>query len=226
MSDTDIIQWSAVETVAAIRAGRVGVAETVEAHLQRIERVNPRLNAVIEPLADQARACAVALDNNKEKNGVLFGVPVTTKSNVDQKGCATSNGVPAFDKPQHTGDAPVVHNLKDSAAVIIGRTSTPEFSLRWFTSNPLHGETYNPRNKAITPGGSSGGAAAAVASGIGCIAHGNDLGGSLRYLLADGTPVGVQLVGAPHCEESCLQAAEWIEQRNGLPTTPVTPVTE
>jgi amidase len=78
-------------------------------------------------------------------------------------------------------DSPVVANLRKAGAIIIGRTNTPEFSLRWFTNNPLRGLTKNPWNEAVTPGGSSGGAAAAVALGIGAIAHGNDLGGSLRY---------------------------------------------
>ena len=179
---SEITSWSAVHTAGHIRARTISVREVVEAHLDRLEAVNPALNAVTE-VADNALEQARQMDENRPTGDMppLFGVPVTTKINADQIGYANSNGVPAFRDNICTEDAPVVANLKAAGAVIIGRTNTPEFSMRWCTSNPLHGVSHNPWNRTITPGGSSGAAAAAIVSGVGCIAHGNDLGGSLRY---------------------------------------------
>lgn len=94
---------------------------------------------------------------------------------------ANSNGIQSKAGAISDADSPIVANLKQGGAVIVGRTSTPEFSMRWFTSNPIHGVTRNPWDATLTPGGSSGAAAAAVVSGIGAIGHGNDLGGSLRH---------------------------------------------
>ena len=108
-------------------------------------------------------------------------MPVTVKVNVDLKGQATTGGVPANRDAVAVEDNPVVANLRRAGAVILGQTNTPEFSFRWFTENPLHGRTLNPWDPALTPGGSSGGAAAAVASGMCPIAHGNDIAGSVRY---------------------------------------------
>lgn len=178
---TNIVEWSATETVAALKNKQVGARDVVAAHQQNINHINPRINAIVEQDIDSVEKQAAVLDNQKDKSGDLFGVPVTTKINIDQKGMANSNGIAAFNVPQHVGDSPVVEHLKRENALIIGRTNTPEFSFRWFTSNALFGTTINPHNKDLTPGGSSGAAAAAVATGMGCIAHGNDLGGSLRY---------------------------------------------
>nr|CAA6830473.1 MAG: Unknown protein [uncultured Thiotrichaceae bacterium] len=179
----EITAWSAVETAQKIREREVSCTEVTKAHLDFVELANPVLNAIVESDPKQALATAAEYDNNWKAEGLppLYGVPVTTKINVDQAGSATSNGLPALTENIATEDSPVVANLKQDGAIIIGRTNTPEFSLRWFTSNPLHGLTHNPWHPDITPGGSSGGAAAAVAVGMGCIAHGNDLGGSLRY---------------------------------------------
>lgn len=179
---TEIVRWSAVETAQNIRNRKVGVGEVVSAHLERLEAINPRINAITE-IAPDCLDLAHALDAKRPKGDLppLYGVPVTTKINVDQAGYGNSNGIPAFAENICDQDSAVVANLKTAGAIVIGRTNTPEFSMRWCTSNPLYGVTKNPWNDAITPGGSSGGAAAAVASGIGTIAHGNDLGGSLRY---------------------------------------------
>ena len=111
----------------------------------------------------------------------MAGVPVTIKVNVDQVGLATTNGLVLQKALIADSDNPVVANIRKSGAVIVGRTNTPAFSLRWFTKNNLHGQTLNPRDKSLTPGGSSGGASAAVASGICAIGHGTDIGGSIRY---------------------------------------------
>jgi len=177
-------QSGAVETAAKIRKREVSSAEVTEAHLVRMAAVNPDLNAVTNDLSDSARASAVAADKALaagEDVGPLHGVPMTIKENVDQAGYSTPNGVVALNAMVADDDSPVVANVKKAGAVILGRTNTPEFSFRWFTDNDLHGMTLNPWDKTLTPGGSSGGAASSLAAGVGCLAHGNDLGGSLRY---------------------------------------------
>ena len=174
----------AVETAAAIRNGRTSAEEVVESHIARMEEVNGRVNAVTVRMDDDAHTAARAADRamaSGEPVGPLHGVPVTIKENVDQIGHATTNGVPDFAGNVAQEDSPVVANLRNAGAVIVGRTNTPEFSLRWFTDNPLRGATLNPWNRDVTPGGSGGGGSASLAVGIGCIAHGNDVGGSLRY---------------------------------------------
>ncbi|WP_319825946.1 amidase [Thalassovita sp.] len=174
--------WSVAQTAEQLRRKTVSVQEITEAQIKRIELINPKVNAVTS-LVDEAMDVAKALDKvgRPDDAGPLWGVPVTTKINIDQTGCVNSNGVTAYAGIVADADSPVITNLKDAGAVIVGRTSTPEFSMRWFTSNPVNGVSLNPWNPELTPGGSSGAAAAAVASGIGAIAHGNDLGGSLRY---------------------------------------------
>lgn len=178
-----IWQWSAGETAEKIRRREISCVEVTQAHLERLDLVNPVLNAVVVPLYEQALAQARELDARRhqfDQLPPLYGVPVTIKINVDQAGQANSDGVAAYRDQIASEDAPVVANLRRDGAVILGQTNTPEFSIRWFTSNPLHGASLNPWNAGLTPGGSSG-AAAAVAAGIGCIAHGNDMGGSLRH---------------------------------------------
>lgn len=179
----EIISWSACDTAEKIRTRDISCHEVITAHLAHVEVTNPSLNAIIEMDPQQSLDQAAELDKNWKAEGLppLYGVPVTTKINVDQMGSSTSNGLPALNNNPATQDSPVIHNLKQDGAIIIGRTSTPEFSIRWFTSNPIYGVTNNPWHPDITPGGSSGAAAAAVASGMGSLAHGNDLGGSLRY---------------------------------------------
>ncbi|MFP7674899.1 amidase [Marivita sp. S0852] len=178
----DIVSWSATETARKIQCKDVSITEVTQAHIARIEAQNPALNVITTPVVE-ALDTAKALDSAglPDTPGPLYGVPVTTKINVDQAGYPNSNGVPAFKNNAGPDDSPVVSNLKAGGAVIIGRTNTPEFSMRWSTTNPLHGASLNPWDNTVTPGGSSGAAAAAVAVGIGAIAHGNDLGGSLRY---------------------------------------------
>ena len=174
-------QWSATEIVTATHRGALSASEVVEAALDRLDAVNPDLNAVVEVCVDAARAEAKALDASDAPKGPLHGVPVTIKINVDQKGHATSNGVAAFKDVIAPDDAPVVANLRAAGAVIIGRTNTPEFSFRADTDNPLFGRTHNPWGRHVSAGGSSGGAGASVMAGIGALAHGNDIGGSLRF---------------------------------------------
>jgi amidase len=176
--------WSASDLAKAIGDRTISSREAVQSSLARVAAVNPALNAIVQVLEKEALAAADEADaavKSGDALGLLHGVPVTTKVNVDQRGCATTNGVVAFREIIATEDSPPVANLRKAGAVIIGRTNTPAFSHRWFTDNDLHGTTRNPWNDKLTPGGSSGGAASAVAAGMGAIAHGNDFGGSVRY---------------------------------------------
>ena len=179
-----IWQWSAVGTASAIREGRVTSEEVAHAHCDRMRESNPAINGVVVDLSVQAIEAARSADRARKQGaalGKLHGVPVTIKINIDVAGQANSNGVVAFKNNIAPGDSPVAANLKKAGAIIIGLTNTPEFSMRGFTDNPLHGLTKNPWDGGITCGGSSGGAAASMALGIGAIAHGNDIGGSLRW---------------------------------------------
>ena len=183
MSDA-LWSWPAHRLADAVRSGAVSALEATESALQRAQAVNPALNAIVDLTADEARTVAREADAARRRGdalGPLHGVPVTVKVNVDMKGRATTNGIVAFKDAIARDDSPVVSNLRKAGAVIIGRTNTPAFSVRWFTENDLHGRTLNPWSAAHTPGGSSGGASAAVAAGMGAIAHGNDLAGSVRY---------------------------------------------
>ncbi|MDK3019982.1 amidase [Pseudodonghicola flavimaris] len=184
MSNKDLWRLSATETAARTTAGDITATAAVDAAIARMETVNPALNAVVVSLAESARARAAALDKARADGapcGPLHGVPVTIKINVDQAGEATSNGVVALKDMIAPANAPLVDNLLNAGAVVIGRTNTPEFSFRADTDNPLHGRTRNPWGDHLSPGGSSGGAGSAVAAGIGALAHGNDIGGSLRF---------------------------------------------
>ena len=192
MPKTPLWQWSAAQIASATSEGSLTATDVTEAAIARMEQVNPDLNAVVENLADEAMAQAKALDAKTGPKGPLHGVPVTIKINVDQKGHATSNGVPAFKDVIAPDDAPVVRNLKAAGAVVIGRTNAPEFSFRADTDNPLYGRTHNPWGRHVSAGGSSGGAGSAVMAGIGALAHGNDIGGSLRFPAAANGAVTVK----------------------------------
>lgn len=184
MTDRPIWQMSACDLSAEIAAGRVSAREAVGASVERMAAKNGALNAVVDDLSDVAMTEAAALDETFAASGPvgpLHGVPVTIKENIDQAGRATPNGVAAFKDLIAPADSPFVANLKRAGAVVIGRTNTPEFSFRGTTDNPLHGRTFNPWNDWASAGGSSGGAGSAVMAGMGAIAHGNDIGGSLRF---------------------------------------------
>ena len=167
-----------------IRTRQVSARDAAASVLARIADVNPRLNALAEVMADEALAAADACDHALAAGlapGLLHGVPVTVKVNVDTAGHASTDGIVAAQGALATSDSPLVAAMRREGAVIVGRSNTPAFSLRWFTDNDLHGRTLNPFDATVTPGGSSGGAAVAVASGMGPIAHGNDYGGSIRH---------------------------------------------
>lgn len=175
---------TASEMCAALAAGETNARALVTAALSRVDDLNPRLNAIVQRCDEQALAAADAVDHalaDGQHLGPLAGIPITIKVNADQAGFATTNGLRLQSDLIATEDNPVVANLRRAGAIIIGRTNTPAFSLRWFTRNLVHGATINPRDPTLTPGGSSGGAAVAVASGMGPIGHGTDIAGSIRY---------------------------------------------
>src|SRR5438874_11031270 len=180
----DLWRLSATEMAALIRAKKVSAKEAATAALARLDAVNPKINAVVDHRPEDVLAQAAAIDATiarGEDAGPLGGVPVTVKVNIDQAGFATTNGLKLQRDAIAKSNNPVIDNLRKSGAVILGRTNCPAFSYRWFTTNLIHGDTKNPREPSITPGGSSGGAGAAVAAGIGHIAHGTDIAGSIRY---------------------------------------------
>ncbi|MBX9700194.1 MAG: amidase, partial [Acetobacteraceae bacterium] len=181
---TDLWALEAVEIARLIRTGLASSREATVSALARLHAVNPKVNAVVDVMEAEALAAADAADAARasgEVLGPLHGVPVTVKINVDMAGRATTNGVVAFRDAIAAEDGTVVANLRRAGAVIIGRTNTPCFSMRLFCENDLHGATLNPWDRGRTPGGSSGGAGAAAAVGIGAVAHGNDIAGSIRW---------------------------------------------
>jgi len=180
----DLWRLSAVDLAALVRSKKVSATEAAKAALARLDAVNPKLNAVIDHRPDDVLKQAQAVDAaiaRGEDTGLLAGVPVTVKVNIDQEGFATTNGLKLQADTIAKSNSPVIDNLLRQGAVIVGRTNCPAFSYRWFTTNLIHGDTKNPRDPSITPGGSSGGAGSAVAAGIGHIAHGTDIAGSIRY---------------------------------------------
>lgn len=180
----DIWRLSAADLAAHIRSRTLSAREAAQAALDRLNAVNPAINAVVDHRPEDTLAQADAVDAalaKGENPGALAGVPITIKVNIDQAGFATTNGVKLQRDLVAQTNSPVVDNLRKAGAVIVGRTNAPAFSYRWFTTNLLHGDTKNPRDPSITPGGSSGGAASAVTAGIGHIAHGTDIAGSIRY---------------------------------------------
>jgi amidase len=177
----DLWRWGAVELASAIRSREISSREAVESCLARIDAVNPRVNAIVDLMADEALRAADKADAAVKKDGVLHGVPVTLKINVDLAGRPTTNGVVAFKDKVPGEESPCVIQWRNAGAIFVGRTNVPAFSTRYFTDNALHGRTLNPWDPKRTPGGSSGGAAAAVATGMGALAHGNDRAGSIRY---------------------------------------------
>ena len=158
--------------------------ELVATLLDRIAELNPALNAIRDVLADEAFAAAEKSDRRIAAGtpiGPLDGLPFTIKDNIDVAGSATTQGVAAFAKDLSTVDAPVVANLRAAGAIPLARTNMPDFALRWHTDSGIAGPTINPWNPALTPGGSSGGEAVSIATGMSLLGIGNDLGGSLRW---------------------------------------------
>lgn len=175
----ELWRFSANELARMIRQHETTSREVVEAHLSRIDEVNGAVNGVTVTLADTALAAADAADL-REPNGPFHGVPFTIKENIDCIGSATTQGVPALVDSFPPIDSPTVTRMKAAGAIPLARTNLPEFGLRISTDNPLRGRTNNVWDPTLTAGGSSGGEAVSIATGMSPIGLGNDIGGSLR----------------------------------------------
>ena len=183
MSPNDIIFLSATQLTKQIRLKKLSAVEVLEAHLQQIESFNPRLNAIVTLCPDLAIEAARTIDksiHNNSPTGILAGLPVAHKDLVMTKGIKTTYGSPIFRNFIPEQDALIVQRLKNAGAITVGKTNTPEFGAGSQTFNTLFGETLNPYDVTKTCGGSSGGAAVALASRMLPIADGSDTGGSLR----------------------------------------------
>ncbi len=183
MAKLQLWQRSARELAQLIASKQASSAEVVEAHLARIDAVNPKVNAVVRVLAEEARGAAAEADRKVARGetlGPLHGVPFTVKENIDMAGLPTTWGVPALAGAVVPLDAPVVQRMRAAGAIPVGRTNLPDLALRVHTDSALHGLTRNPWNLGRSAGGSSGGEAVALATGMSPIGLGNDLGGSLR----------------------------------------------
>lgn len=170
---------SAAETVERIAAGVMGPHAEVERSLARIGARNAELNAFSIVLADEAREQARLLEQGGGARGPLFGVPVAIKEELDVAGCVTTYGGMGNSTPA-AEDGEVVRRLRAAGAVVVGKTHMPEFGAFPYTESAAHGYTRNPWRTSFSPGGSSGGTAAAVASGMVPIGMGGDGGGSIR----------------------------------------------
>jgi Asp-tRNA(Asn)/Glu-tRNA(Gln) amidotransferase A subunit family amidase len=180
---SDLTFLSAVSMAEQIRAKKISPVELVEAHLSRIEKVNPRLNAFVQVDAELARRAAQDAEiavMRETALGPLHGVPVSIKSSISVAGlrCESGSRLRAGFVPAQ--DAPLVARLRRAGAIVLGVTNTPELLMAWETDNLLHGRTNNPWDLNRTPGGSSGGEAAAIAAGMSAGGVGSDGGGSIR----------------------------------------------
>ena len=180
---TELWQLSALQLAEVIRTRHATSRDVLQAHYDRIEKVNGALNAVVDQMADEAFAAADVADRAVPEGaglGPLHGVPLSVKENIDVAGWATTQGVPALAEAVAPVDAPIVERMRAAGAIPFVRTNLPDFGLRVHTDSTLRGLTRNPWHREVTAGGSSGGEAAALASGMSPIGLGNDIGGSLR----------------------------------------------
>ena len=194
-SDTELCFLTATEMARKIRSKELSAVEVMTAHLKQIERVNPKVNAIVTLVAEQAleraRAADAALAHG-EPLGPLHGLPVAHKDLHDTQGIRTTYGSPIFKDYVPLQDALMVHRIKKAGAITIGKTNTPEFGAGSQTFNTVFGATLNPYDITKTCGGSSGGAAVALACGMVPLAEGSDMGGSLRNPAAFCNVVGLR----------------------------------
>jgi amidase len=183
VADRSVCFMTARELAALLHARELSAVEVMEAHLEQIARVNPLVNAIVTLLPERAMAAARAADEATARGdtiGPLHGLPIAHKDMLPTKGIRTTFGSPIFRDYVPEQDAIVVERLRGAGAITIGKTNTPEFGAGSQTYNEVFGETLNPYDVTKTCGGSSGGAAVALACGMIPIADGGDLGGSLR----------------------------------------------
>ena len=189
----ELVFMSAVELAARIRRKDVSAREVMQAHLAQIERVNPRVNAIVTLVGDRAIADAARADEAVARGqplGPLHGLPIAHKDLVETAGIRTTRGSPFYRDFVPTNDAPIIQRMRAAGAVTLGKTNTPEFGAGSHTFNTIFGATKNPYDTSRTCGGSSGGAAVALAAGMVPIADGSDTGGSLRNPAAFSNVVG------------------------------------
>lgn len=182
-AESKIWQMGACDIAESIRERRISCRKIISDHLERIAAVNGRLNAITVTLNEQALVAADEIDRRIENGdplGPLAGVPITVKENIDLTGSATTFGIVQMKDARPVVDAPHIAQIKKAGAIPIGRTNLSDFGLRPHTANRFRGETINPRDSNTTPGGSSGGDAVSVATGMSSLGFGNDYGGSLR----------------------------------------------
>ena len=183
LKSADILPLSAADLAAKIRSRELSAVAVLEFYLDRYDRFNDSINAVIFADPDAARAQAAAVDvalGAGRAVGPLAGIPMTIKDAFEVTGMTCEVGVKAYHGRKSEHDAYVVERLKAAGAIIYGKTNTPYLCSDWQSFNDLHGTTNNPWNLAHTPGGSSGGSAAALASGMTALEYGSDIGGSIR----------------------------------------------
>ena len=180
----ELLARPATTIADAIRGREVSAVEVLDAHLRRIERVNPRINAIVTLVAERARAAAQDADRavvSGEEVSPIHGVPFTVKDIIVTEGIRTTAGTLLLADNVPTRSAPVVDRLEEAGAIVLGKSNCPEFALDLHTWNPVFGATRNPRDEQRTSGGSSGGDSAAVASGCSAFGIGTDYGGSIRW---------------------------------------------
>jgi Asp-tRNA(Asn)/Glu-tRNA(Gln) amidotransferase A subunit family amidase len=180
---SDVTFLPAVEMVQQIRRKKISPVEVAEAHLGKIERLNPKLNAFVQVDAERVRREARAAEKSVlkgEQLGSLHGVPISIKSSIEVAGYRCEAGTRLREGVTASQDAPLVSRLHRAGAIVLGVTNTPEFLMAWETDNLLYGRTNSPWDLDRTPGGSSGGEAAAIASGMSAGGVGSDGGGSIR----------------------------------------------
>lgn len=173
---------SAVSMVRALQNRVVSASELLEFHLERIEQFNPTLNAIVTPDYDHARAVAAKTDSDRVRgvDSPLLGLPLTIKDCIDVAGLPGTAGVEAFANRVPEMDSRLAARVREAGAVIMGKTNVPPYAADWQSSNPIFGRTNNPWDLDRTPGGSTGGGAAAVAAGLTPLEFGSDIGGSIR----------------------------------------------
>jgi amidase len=180
---SEAIYWSASRIATEIRVGKLTSREIVDACLERIEQVNPKVNAVVQLAAERARKEADELDRlagRGQFKGPLHGVPITIKDSLDSEGIVSTGGTMGRKHFIPQQDAPVVARLRNAGAVLLGKTNTPELTLSGETNNLIYGRSRNPFDLELSPGGSSGGSAAIIACGGAALELGSDTGGSIR----------------------------------------------
>ena len=177
---TALVERSAAWMAEAVRSRQVSALELFEAHAARIAERDPLVNALVLPRLEQAREEAVAADAAPDASRVLHGVPFTAKDPLAVAGMRAPNGSRLLEDHVSEADCAPVARLRAAGAILLGKTNVSEFAMWWDSVNPLFGATKNPHDRTRTAGGSSGGEAAAIASGMSPLGLGSDLGGSIR----------------------------------------------